>query len=98
MGSVLVAALDSSAGVADEDFNALYTTEIWLVAFLDAEVAGVVAGAVVVVAVDVVLGDLADVAEDIGSCGVLVLPEDALLDEESGEAVELLLEAAVVLG
>ena len=84
-------------GIADKYFLPLLATQIRLVALLDAEVAGVVAGAVVGVVVDIVLVHLADVAEDVGAAGAVVFAECLFLNEESGEAVELLLKAAIVL-
>ena len=95
--AVLVAALDAAAGVADENLHALVAAQIRLVAFLHAEVAGIVAGRIIVVALHIVGVHLADVAEHVGGGGVVVLAQDALLYEESREAVELLLQAAVVL-
>ena len=97
MRTVLISSLDAATGVADKNLDPFVASEIWLVALLDAEVAGVVAGGVVVVALDVVGRDLAYVAEYVGCGRVVILPEDAFLYEESGETVEFLLKASVVL-
>ncbi len=93
----LVAALDASAGVAYEYLGALDASQVWLVGALDAQVAGVVARGVVVVGIDVVGVDLAQVAQHVGRRDIVVLAQDALLYEEAREAVQFLLQAAVVL-
>ena len=95
--AVVVSSLNASVGVADENFHAFHATEILFVAFLYAEVAGIVTGSIVVVALYVIARHLADVAEHTACRRIVVLPEDAFLDEEAGEAVELFLQATVVL-
>ena len=96
--AVLIATLNLTARVADEYLLTFLSPQEMFVAFLDAEVAGVVAGGVFGIGVDIALRHLADVAKDIGSDGIAVLPENAFLNEQTGEAVELFLKAAIVLG
>ncbi len=98
LGAVLVAPLDFAHGVANENLAALAATQIGLVTLLDAQVASVVARAVVVVVVDVALIHLANVAQHIGATSGVVLPQDALHDEEARIAIEFLLQAPIVLG
>ena len=98
VGTVVVVPLDFACGVADKDFLALDAAQPGLVALLDAQVARVVTGTVVVVVLDVAGVDLADVAQDVGGNGVIVLAQDALHDIEARETVQFLLQAAVVLG
>ena len=98
IGTVVVMALDFTCRVADEDFFTLDTTQPGLVAFLDAQVARVIPGTVVVVILDVAGVDLADVAQHVGSDRVVVLSEDALHDIEAGETVQFLLQSPVILG
>ena len=72
-------------------------TKIGLIALFHAKVAGVVARAIVVVFFDFACIDFTNVTEHIGSSSVIILSQDTLLNEESGEAIELFLEAAIIL-
>ena len=96
--AVLVASLDTSVGIAQEDFDALLAAEFLLIGTLDALDADEVAAAVVVVVLDVAPGDLRHVAQHVRRHVVGVLPGGAPLDVESGEAEELLLEDGELLG
>ena len=98
VGSIVVAALDSSRGVTDKDLLALDTSQPRLITLLDAQVTGVVAGPVVTVVLDVLGIDFADVAQHVGPHVVVVLPEDALHDKEAGETVQFFLETSVIFG
>ena len=51
--AVLISSLNAATGIAYEYLHSLYSAQVCFVAFLYAEVAGVVAGGVVVVALDV---------------------------------------------
>jgi len=97
VGAFIVAALYAASRIAHQYLNTLYASEIRLVALLHTEVAGVVAGRIIAVAVDVGLRHLAYVAENISGRWLLVLAQDTLLNEETGEAVQLLLKAPIVL-
>ncbi len=96
VGTVFVATLYSASGVAHKYLHALDPAQMLLIAFLYAEVTGIVAGRVIGVAVYIVAVHLAYIAEHIGGCRCLVLTQDTLLDEETRKAVELLLQASVV--
>ena len=96
-GAVHVAALNTAVGVAQQNLHALLAAQLALVAALDAALADVVAGLVVVVVLDVGGRHLGHVAQDVGGVGVLVLPDAAPLDVEAREAVHLLLEHGELL-
>ena len=97
IGSVIVATLDLSGRVADEDFLTLDATQPVLVTLFDTQVARVVTGAVVVIVLDITGVDLTDVAQHIGGNRIIVLAQDALHDIEAWESVEFFLQAPVVL-
>ena len=84
--------------IAQENLHPLLAAQHLLVRPLDTQVARVVAPLVVFVALDVAGRHLADVAQHIGCHGIGILAQHAVLDEEAGEPVELLLQAAVILG
>ena len=85
--SALVTSLNAAAGVAYQDFCAFDAPQVWLVGALYAKVAGVVAGRVIGITLDVGLRNFAQVAKQIGSGAVIILPEDAFLNIEPREAV-----------
>ena len=98
VAAILIPTLDAAVGIAQENLHPLFATQHLLVRPLDTQVARVVAPLVVVVALDVAGRHLADVAQHIGRHGVSILAQHAVLDEEAGESVELLLQAAIILG
>ncbi len=97
VGSVAIASLDAAVGIAQEYLHALLATELLLVIALHTEFADIVALLVVVVLLDVLLGDLGDIAQHMGGIGVLILTDGASLDVEAGEAEEFLTEDGEVL-
>ena len=97
MASAIVAAFDFAVSIANENLHAFAPSQHRLVALFNAKVAGVVARAIVVVFLEVVLVHLAYVAKHVGGIAIVVLPQNSLLDEESGESIKFLLKASVVL-
>ena len=85
--AVFESTFDASVSVANENLLSFESSEVRFVAFLYTEVAGVVAGTVVVVLFDVVVVHFADVTEQVCGIFVCVLAEDAFLDEKPGEAI-----------
>ena len=91
---VLVASLDATSGIPEQNLHAFLSPQGRLVGTLNAELADVVAATVVMVGLDVLRTYLADVAKQVGGIRVAVLSDASLLYVETGEAEELLLEAA----
>ncbi len=95
--SAVILALNASVCIADQDFHAFVSAKIWFVAFLYAEVPGIVARGIIAVSLDVVGRDFTYVAEDVGRSRIIVLAEDSFLDEKARETVEFFLQSAIVL-
>ncbi len=74
-------------GVAHQYFYAFDASQVFLVTFFYAQIASVVAGCIVIVAVDIVGGYFTNVSQYVGCRRVIVLPQDAFLDKESGKTV-----------
>ena len=73
MSAVFIASLDASASVTDQNFETFLTSQIWFVAFLDTEIAGIVALGVVVIVLNVFCRYFTDIAEHVGGRRVVVL-------------------------
>ena len=86
-GSVFVAALNASAGIAYKYFGTLFAAQIFFVAFFHAEVTGIVAGGIIRVALYVGTVHLAYVAQYVGTGGEGVLAQYPFLYKEAGKAV-----------
>ena len=95
---LFIAALDASVSIAQQYLHPLLAAQHRLIGAFDTQVARIVAPRIIVVALDVAGRYLADIAQHIGRHGVGILAEHAVLDKEAGEAVELLLQTAIVLG
>ena len=95
--AVLITPLHASQGIFHQDLLTLDTAQIGLVGLLYAQVAGIVAAAVVGVTLQVLEGHFSDVAKHIGPGVVGILADGALLDIEAGEEVQFLLQTAVIL-
>ena len=92
--SVLVSALDSSSGIAQQDFRTLDASQRLFVASFHALFANVVASLVISIGLNVVRIGFAHVAQDVCRVGILVLADAAFLDVETGEKEHLFLERA----
>ena len=97
VAAILIPALDAPVSVAQENLHPLLATQHLLVGTLDTQVARVVAPVVVVVLLHITGRNLTDIAQHIGRYGIGILPEHTVLNKEAGEAIELLLQTAIIL-
>ena len=91
---VLVLALYSSAGVAQQNLHAFLSSQLLFVILFHTEFAYIVARLVVVVVLNVAWRHFGDIAEHMRRIRVLVLPYASPLDIEARKAEYLLLEYA----
>lgn len=88
--AILVVPLRAAVDIAEHDAHPLLAAQHFLIRTLDAELADVVAAAVIVVGIDVGLADLADIAQDMGRPRPGIAAHGALLGREPIEAEEFL--------
>ena len=97
MATIVVAAFDFAISIANEYFHTFATAQFLFVTLFHTEVAGVVARTIVVVVVDIVLVNFAYVSENICCILIVVLTQNAALNEKSRETIQLFLKSAIVL-
>ena len=97
MNAVLKLALYSSESILHENLDPFMTAECHLIAFFDTEVSGIIAPSVIPVALHVVCRNLAYISEDICATCKGIITHRTLLNEESGEKIQFLLQLPVIL-
>ena len=90
--TVLVVALHTTTGVAKQHLHTFLTTQVGLVGTLHTVLADIITALVILVAVDLALVDLTNVAEQMGTVGIFVLAHGTLADIETTVAEQLLLQ------
>ena len=95
--AILITALYSTMGIAKQYLDTLHATKLFLVRFLQSQLADVVAWLVVVIVLYVALRYLAHIAQYVGGIRIGILSHTSLLHIEARETEHLLLEHAEVL-
>ena len=90
--------LYASARVAYQYLLALYSSEIFLVAFFYTKVTCIVSALIIRVTLDIGIRNFPYIAEDIGGHRTLIFAKYAFLDIETRETIHFFLQSAIVLG
>jgi hypothetical protein len=96
--AILITSLDTSAGIAKEDFNSLFATQLFLVLTLYAKFSDIVTAPVIVVAFNILGAYLANVSKNVCCIRIGILAYASLLYVETRIAEKFFAEGTELLG